>query len=315
MLPEVIKQRSSMQQMDQHSLSYLAHQFLSEAVVGRSHLTYEIRKRDLKRFLEFYIKLNGNLSVKECSPRDSKLFEGSLSAEGLKPNTINRIMSSLRSFGTWLIENGHLKIHPCKNIRELKVDLGPPKSVDDRSYHRLVKTAIAMSESPKTDFSQNFRDYVMLVALNGTALRITELLSLKLSQFYGKKFVGVFCKGGKVRTVTFKQEVADLVAAYIEEHRTHGSDYIFTSKSGCGLDRVSAWKALKKIARMTSASFGNEPVELSPHRLRHRHAYQCRLAKDPVFAASRLGHSSLAYIQRYSQETAEEQQDLIEKIE
>ena len=314
MLPEIIKQRSFVQQMEEQSLVLLVHQFLSESVIGRSHLTYEVRQRDLKRFLKFYLKLNGNLSVKQYSPRDSKLYEGALSSEGLMPNTINRIMSSLRSFGTWLVENGHLKMHPCKNIRELKVDLGAPKSVDDRSYHRLLKTAISLAEFPKTEFSQNYRDYVMLVTLNGTALRITELLSLKLSQFRGKKFIGVFCKGGKVRTVTFKQEVFDLLTTYIEKHRTPGSDFIFTSRSGCELDRVSAWKALKKNARMTSASFGDGPVELSPHRLRHRHAYQCRIAKDPVFAASRLGHSSLAYVQRYSQESEAEAQDLIELI-
>ncbi len=305
-----------MQQMAEDSLLSLANRYFTEDLAGRSHLTLAARKSDLEKFFGFYEQLNGHLMAKDLMPRDTKLFAGYLHSKSYAPNTINRIIGSVRAFGTWLLENGFVRVHPCKGIRDLKVDLGPPKAPRDREYHRLLKTAQALADSERTSLSQNFRDLVIIETLNATGLRITEVLSLRLNQFHERKFHNVYCKGGKVRGVSIKSRVCELIDDYISNHRTGGSDYLFTSKSGRALDRVSAWKALKRIARITSANFPKEEaIELTPHRLRHRHAYQCRAIKDPVFAAARLGHSSLSYIHRYSQESHQEVRDLIESIE
>jgi site-specific recombinase XerD len=249
-------------------------------------------------------------------PRDVKFFINELGAKGYAPNSINRNLGSIRAFGSWLLENGIVRVHPCKSIKDLHVDLGPPKAPRDKEYHRIKKAADALVTAAPYDFSQDFRNMVMLEALNGSGLRISELLSLELQQFQGKKIHQVRCKGNKIRSVSIKSEICELINEYVKHHRVSGSNYLFTSKEGLHLDRVSAWRALKKIARHASASLPpEEKLELHPHMLRHRHGFKCREAKDPVFAAARLGHSSLNYIHRYSQETQEEEINLLEAME
>jgi integrase len=62
------------------------------------------------------------------------------------------------------------------------------------------------------------------------------------------------------------------------------------------------------------ASVNGEALELRPHLLRHRHAYKARSAHGDVFAAKRLGHSSLKHLERYSQLSDDEEQTLLERM-
>jgi site-specific recombinase XerD len=297
-------------------LPELIMRYFQEEVVGRSPHTLYARKIDLAKFCLFYQILNGHLRAKELMPRDVKLFLNELESKGYAPNTINRHLGSLRALGSWLLENGIVRVHPCNSIKDLHVNLGPPKAPRDKDYHRIRKAADALATAAPYDFSQDFRNMVMLEALNGSGIRISELLSLELQQFQGKKFHQLRCKGNKIRSVSIKSEICDLINEYINHHRASGSNYLFTSKEGQHLDRVSAWRALKKIARYASASLPpEEKLELHPHMLRHRHGFKCREIKDPVFAAARLGHSSLNYIHRYSQETHAEELELLESID
>lgn len=312
----IVKNENSMQHMDDDELPQLIIRFFQEEVVGRSPNTLYARKNDLSKFCLFYFHLNGHLRVKGLMPRDVKLFLNDLENRDYAPNSINRHLGSIRVFGSWLFENRFVSVHPCKSIRDLRVDLGPPKAPRDKEYHRLRKAADALAEGVNYEHSQGFRDMVIMESLNASGLRISELLSIELSQFHSKKFHNVRCKGGKVRSVSLKTETCELIEEYITHYRVKGGNRLFTSKNGQQLDRITVWKAFKKIADFASIGLPpEEKINLHPHRLRHRHGYQSRKAKDAVFTAARLGHSSLNFVQRYSQETAEEERDLIEQID
>lgn len=311
-----VKVDRSLQHMNEDNLPDLIISYFSEEVVGRSHHTLYARKSDLSKFCLFFKNLNGHMRARELMPRDVKLFLNDLQTRGYAPNSINRHLGSIRAFGSWLLERGVVRLHPCKSIRDLYVELGPPKAPRDKEYHRLRKAADVLAEASPYEYSQDFRNMVLLEALNASGLRISEILSLELHQFSGKKFNNIRCKGGKIRSLSIKTEVCELIVEYIKYHRTKGSNFVFTSKTGKPLDRVSAWKALGKIARVASANLTPEDtINLHPHMLRHRHGFKCREAKDPVFAATRLGHASLNFVQRYSQETLEEERALLEGLD
>ncbi|MGE0632128.1 MAG: tyrosine-type recombinase/integrase [Pseudobdellovibrionaceae bacterium] len=311
-----IKIEHSIQHMENNDLPTLIIRYFQEEVVGRSPLTLYARKIDLAKFCMFYQNLNGHLRAKELMPRDVKLFLNGLESCGYAANTINRHLGSIRAFGSWLLENGIVRVHPCRSIKDLHVDLGPPKAPRDKEYHRLRKAADVLAEASPYEFSQGFRNLTLLEALNSSGLRISEILSIELHQFSGRKLHNVHCKGGKIRSLSIRTEACDLISEYINQHRTNGSNFLFTSKTGQRLDRTSVWKALKKIARFASASLPAEKkIDLHPHMLRHRHGFKSREAKDAVFAAKRLGHSSLNFIQRYTQETLEEERDLLETMD
>lgn len=310
-----VETRNSMQHTE-NDLPALIVRYFQEEVVGRSEHTLYARKIDLSKFCLFCQTLNGHLRARELMPRDVKLFLNDLESRGYAPNSINRHLGSIRAFGSWLLENGFVRVHPCKSIKDLHVELGPPKAPRDREYHRLRKTADVLAEASAYEYSQDFRNLVLLEALDSSGLRISELLSVLLTQFRDRKFHNVRCKGGKIRSLTIKTDTCELIQEYIDHHRVRGTDFLFTSKTGQQLDRVSAWKALKRIARIASANLPpEEEIHLHPHMLRHRHGYKARKAKDAVFAATRLGHSSLNFVQRYTQETVEEERDLIENMD
>ncbi|QDK37196.1 tyrosine-type recombinase/integrase [Bdellovibrio sp. NC01] len=311
-----IKIENFVQHMDQDELPALIVRYFHEEVVGRSPHTLYARKTDLGKFCLFYHAINGHLQVKGLMPQDVKLYLNDLEAKGYAANSRNRQLGSIRAFGSWLLENGFVKIHPCKSIRDVHVDLGVPKAPRDREYHRLRKAAEVRATNTGFRFSQHFRDMVILETLNSSGLRISELLSIKLGQLKGKRFHNVKCKGGKVRSISIKSGTCELIGTYVSSHRTEGSEYLFTSKNGLQLDRVTVWKSLKKIAQAASANLQpHEKMTLHPHMLRHRHGFKSREAKDAVFAAARLGHCSLNFVHRYTQETTEEEQIILEKID
>ena len=287
--------------------------YFNQEVAGRSHLTIKAKHQDLKKFLLFYESVNGHLNADAWMVRDTKLFIDELERQNYSPASINRILASVRAFGFWVQENGILIVNPCKGIRELQLEPCQPKSVDDLSYHRLKKAAEILIAKPRSLVAQDFRNHALLECLNSSGLRIHEVLGLKLHQIQGKRLVGVRCKGGRIRDVLIKKEAADLIYEYVRNHRTGGSDFLFSNRYGHRLSRNGVAKALDKIAGYASATL-SEPLNVTPHRFRHRHAFKCREAKDPVFAARRLGHSSLKYIERYATLSQENEERLIEEI-
>jgi site-specific recombinase XerD len=155
----------------------------------------------------------------------------------------------------------------------------------------------------------------MLAALNASGLRISELLNLRLHQFVGKRFVNVLCKGGKIRTILIMQEAATLIREYVERYRTSASDYLFTNRYGDKLSRNGIAGALQRIASHANVNLSaDDQIELRPHLLRHRHAYKARSAHGDVFAAKRLGHSSLKHLERYAGLSEDEEQAIIENM-
>ncbi len=162
-----------------------------------------------------------------------------------------------------------------------------------------MKTADVLTSGQQSEHSQHFRNKTMMNLLNNSGLRIHEILGLKLWQFQnnGKKLIQVHCKGRKIRDVRISKECCELIGQYIDEYRTSGGEYLFTNRYGNHLSRNGIAKAIHQIAGVANVRLtSQEQIHITPHKFRHRHAYNVRLLKGDSFAAQRLGHSSLAYI-------------------
>lgn len=290
--------------------------FEQEVLGACSPATIEAKKYDLKLFVQHMHSMNGAaLSVEAWLPRDTREFLNHLTKESYSPATINRVLATIRSFGNWLHENGHVVVNPTKGIRDLQLDPLAPKAIRDREWHRIQKTADLLALRPKKAYSQGERNKAILAALNASGLRISELLGLRLHQFVGKRFLNVMCKGGKIRSVLITQEAADVIRSYVEFYRVADSDFLFTNRYGQRLSRNGIADAFDKIAAHTNVNLSpNDHIELRPHLLRHRHAYKARSAHGDVFAAKRLGHSSLKHLERYSMLTEIEESELLAQL-
>jgi len=282
-----------------------------------SPLSIKAKQEDLQKFLLFFHGINNHLKADEWYLRDSKLFVDELIKQEYAPASVNRILATIRAFGRWLRDEGVITHDPCWKIRELQIAPLKPKRVDDLSFHRLMKTSDVLTSGQQSEHSQNFRNKTMMALLNNSGLRIHEILGVKLWQFHdkGKKLVEVRCKGGKIRDVRISKECCELINEYISVHRTDGSDYLFTNRYGDNLSRNGIAKAIHRVAGVANVRLRlQEKIHVTPHKFRHRHAYNVRQLKGDSFAAQRLGHSSLAYIGRYATSDSKEEEDLVEKV-
>ena len=291
--------------------------YFQEEVLGiRSPLTVVAKKNDLRLFMRFLHERNGELVLADqWLPMDTRAFLDQLTKDGYAPATRNRALATLRAFSNWLISTGVIIMNPVKGIRDLQLEALVPRAIRDREWYRIQRAAELLSMNPEKSYAQGFRNKAVLAALNTSGLRISELLGLKIDQFVGRKLVNVLCKGGKVRTILIAKDAAEIISAYIGSYRINGSEYLFTNRFGQQLSRNGIADALHKIAAHASANLpSDEVIELSPHLLRHRHAFKARSVHGDVWAAKRLGHSSLKHLERYSMMTDEEEESLLERI-
>jgi integrase/recombinase XerC len=284
-----------------------------------SPLTLKIRKSDIKQFIEFYYSYYGTYSYKFWYPRDSMFFIENMRKRGYSVNYLNRITASLKTFGSFFLEKGYLLHNPCRGIREIPMEQPPPKSFESKELSRLYKSAEMLAVTPRSIHAQDVRNKTVILVLEGTGLRIEEVLSLKLSQFINGKFLNVRTKGGSVRSsVPFRKEVTESITDYIVHHRTEGSHFLFTNYRGQKLSRNGIAKAINKIAYFTNAAFGSvseTPLKVHPHKFRHTHARMLyEKTKDPILVARRLNHSSIKYVSRYATSPDVEIEKALENI-
>jgi integrase/recombinase XerC len=292
--------------------------YFVEELSGLATSTLKVRRTDLKKFLYFFETSYVSLNAALWYPRDTRLFMDALGKEGYSPAYINRNLASIKSFGRWLWRQRYLNHDPVKGVREIQIEQITPKAIADKDWNRFQKACEILIAKPRSIHTQDFRNKVMALTLEGSGLRIEELLSLQLKQFVGNKFINVVVKGNKLRPfVSLKKEVAELIREYVTSYRTPGTSYLFTNRYGGKLSRNGIAQALNKIALVAGSAFSEaEKFKVHPHLFRHTHAKRLYDAThDPLLVARRLGHGSgTKYVGRYATPTDKEIETVIEHL-
>ena len=240
---------------------------------------------DVARFLEFY---TGDLTLLESS--DVEMFLKSCDA--LSKRSQARMLSSLRSFCKWLVEEGLIKDNPCDKVDSPKLGVYLPDvlSVDDVfSIINVVDTSAWLGQ----------RDRALLEVLYGCGLRVSEAVGLKISSlFLDEGFVRVIGKGNKERLVPIGEAASDALVAYLESRPAEFSvsDYVFLNRYGNPLSRVSAFKSVKAYAVLAGVR-----KEISPHTFRHSFAtHLIENGADIRLVQEMLGHESVSTTEIYT---------------
>jgi len=179
----------------------------------------------------------------------------------------------------------------------VKIPRPPRRVIPAFSQHQVQQLLAAV------DFSkvEGYRDYVIILTLLDTGLRVSELCSLRLSNLWLEDGVlKVTGKGNKERLVPIGRQIQRILWRYINRHRPEPAmpncDFLFLTKDGRPLtkDRV------EKIIGHYGKKAGLQGVRCSPHTLRHTAAITFLRNGGDVFSLQRmLGHSSLEMTRRY----------------
>ena len=273
---------------------------------GLSKSTLDAYRSDLK-LLKVWAK-NRELKMDEISRPDLLEFIAFKAEQGSSARTSARMLSSLRRFYTYLMQQEIISTNPTDKISMPKIGRSLPVLLTENEVLKLIK-------APNIKKPLGFRDRVMLELLYATGLRVSELVKLEVNQVnLNQGYLRVMGKGDKERLVpmgkTAKRWMKNYLNGPIQEIlNDRQSDCLFPTRTSTSISRQAFWQIIKKYAMKVGIS-----AKLSPHSLRHAFAtHLINHGADLRVVQMLLGHSDLSTTQIYTHIAQHRLKDLHEK--
>lgn len=247
-----------------------------------------------KGFFQFLFarKINSLEAVNKQTLRDYMYW---LMQQGIARTSIANKLSAIRSFYRYLHREELIKENPLERIASPKLDRRLPQILTTDEVKRLL-------EAPDTKRPVGQRDQAILELLYASGLRVSEIVSLNISQVdLQEKEIRVVGKGNKERIVLMGEPALKTIIVYLEEGRTKllkekKTDALFINQSGQRLIERRIQKIIDRYARAA-----NIPRKIHPHILRHTFAtHMLDGGADLRVVQELLGHASLSTTQIYT---------------
>ena len=256
-------------------------------------------QNDLKQFFDFLICKQLDLSV--VTHKNVRGWMVELMDNGSEAKTINRKISSLRSFYKFLLREKLLDTNPMTHVQAPKIPKRLPVVVSEQKMNELLDSGDAF----KDDFG-GLRDRLIIELLYGTGMRLSELVNLKESDINTyEQHIKVLGKRNKERIIPINSSLTKLIGEYTrkkldQNFYNKASSLIVTNE---GKDVYS--KFIYRIVKSSLAHISTHDKK-SPHTLRHTFATALlNRGADLNAIKELLGHSSLAATQVYTHNSVE----------
>ena len=260
---------------------------------------------DLTQFFAFLQSQYEAPAIKEISTGMVRSWLAELKGEDISAKSINRKISSLRSFYKFLLRNKLVEKSPMTIIIAQKVGKRLPAFVSEVEVEAL-KNVIEFPETFK-----GLTDKLILELLYNTGMRLSELINLKESQLdLNNRQIKVLGKGNKERIIPVSAEVVKSLEAYLVEKQKHLhgnlSTTVLVNEKGKSLYPKYVYLVVKQNLSLVTTM-----KKKSPHILRHTFAtHLMNNGADLNAVKELLGHSSLAATQVYTHNTIEKLKDI-----
>lgn len=265
---------------------------------GLSNNSISAYTRDLRRFHVFLSKRT--VELRDFQQKELDEFIIGLNEEKLAISSINRVISTLRSFYGYL-EREHQFVNPMKDVESRKIPLRLPKALTIAQITSLIEG------SSSEDDLISLRNKAILELLYSTGGRVSEIVGINLSDIFESNDVRVIKlrgKGGKERVVPMGSFSIKALDDYVVRVRPSlqlkssksKSEALFLNQRGTRISRQSAWQIVVDSARSSGLSEG-----ISPHVFRHSFAtHLLDGGADIRVVQELLGHSSVTTTQIYT---------------
>jgi len=304
------------------SLSQQISAYIKACVIGRSPQTRIAKTADLDRFLVWYFNRFGVNDLELWTVSTSGEYLAHLEALGLKANTINRYVATLKTFARWLHRTiGHPD--PWSGLRQLVVDFPAYRGLSRRELMRL-RAAVDQRAAHVVRRDQSpIRDGAIFYTLLHTGLRASELCQLDASQLQPGRFLQVRRKGSRIQSEipipTIAREWIDRYLAGEREATCAMWDVqtgpLFQNKHGNRLTVYDVEAICERIADQANVGLPvQDRIHLTPHRLRHTFLREVVKHHGLEVAHKLSGNVNPSIVFRYTQPSAEEASDMVEKL-
>ena len=259
---------------------------------GTSHYTEVSYVGDLRK-LEQFLEGRGIFQIGQVTPTILNAYLMELEQNHFAPSSISRSVASIRAFFHYYCQKNGLRENPADVLKAPKIEKKMPGIL-------TVDEVDLLLSQPKLNTAKGLRDRAMLEMLYATGIRVSELISLKISDL-NLRLGYLTCTGGeKERAIPF----GSTAKRAVEEYLTHArekllagkeSDLLFLNCSGKSMSRQGFWKVLKSYA----ASAGIQQ-DITPHTLRHSFAaHLVQNGADLKSVQEMMGHSDISTTQIY----------------
>lgn len=265
-------------------------------------------RNDIGAFIDFAELQYGQEMISSITHHHIRSWLAQLKEKGLTARSINRKISSLKSFFKYCLKTGVITASPMMKIISPKSGTRLPSFIKEKDTQKLTDV---LNNTPDSWKSLNAR--MLITMFYATGMRLSELLNMQEQQVdFGRKLVKVFGKGKKERIIPVSSDLINLVRDYIKqkaEQFDNTDDVLLVTEKGKKIYPKYAWLLVNTYLGMASSL-----DKKSPHVLRHTFATHLMNNGAGLNAVKELlGHSSLAATQVYTHNTIEKLKDIYKK--
>ena len=257
-------------------------------------------KNDLTSFFDFAATQYNSKNISDINASMIRSWLASLKEVKIASKTVNRKISSLKSFFKYQLKLGKIEVSPMASILSLKISKRLPSFIEQKDINTLFNYV----EFPETWEGKTER--LLLAIFYHTGIRLSELINIKeLHVDKSNSTLKVLGKGNKERIIPINNQFINEVNDYILQKKVYfpqaSNGFLLINKKGKKLYPKYVYNVVKKYLGTVST---NE--RKSPHVLRHTFATHLTNNGADINAIKELlGHSSLASTQIYTHNSIE----------
>ncbi len=268
-----------------------------KSVRGLSENTIISYGNDYAHALEYF---GSEKDISEISLLDLRSCVAYLSSKKFSIPSINRFIASERTLFAYCKKFNYIKKNVALGLKSLR----SPKSLPKFMTPNEVDELCALPE--KKEILWEERDKAVFEMLYSSGCRVSELVSIKISDFLGDySNVIVKGKGSKYRKVFFERDAQNALKLYLADRKKRfpnlNEDVLFLNQKGNPLTTQGVWYILNRYSGLEGTN-----RHISPHTFRHTFATALLTnGADIRLVQEMLGHSSISTTQRYTHITTE----------
>jgi integrase/recombinase XerD len=256
----------------------------------------EAYMHDIELLMQYLESINHSKLLKDINQENIENFLAYLYDLGLSANSQARILSGIKKFYAYLLQEKLVTENPTQLISSPSIGRHIP---DVLSYEEIC----SLIDSIDLSLPFGHRNKAIIEIMYGCGLRVSEVTSLKISNIYIEdEFIRIFGKGDKERLIPISQSIIKTLNLYIDGERKFQNinpkhtDTLFINRRGSGLSRQMVFLIIKDLAEKAGIK-----KNIGPHTIRHSFATHLLEGGADLRAVQQmLGHSSISTTEIYT---------------
>lgn len=258
--------------------------------------TVEAYLKDINKFTDYLEKNGFSKKPTEVTQEKIREFIDFINELGMSASSQARALSGIKSFFKFLLVQDEIDRDPSSMIETPKIGRKLPVVLTPHEIEALIMAIDLGAET-------GYRNRSILEVLYGCGLRVTELVSLRLTDVhFDEGFIKVQGKGNKERLIPMGQKAKDAIIAYIQNYRgtlkieRKDENVLFLNRRGKKMTRVMIFTIIKDLAIKIDLQ-----KNISPHTFRHSFAtHLMEGGADLRAIQDMLGHESITTTEVYT---------------